>query len=56
MRGDVYIGLLEGQNIRVNLDANTCAKALQHTCQDRSRKILYSGVILEELLEKDVPC
>jgi DNA helicase HerA-like ATPase len=56
MRGDVYIGLLEGQNIRVNLDAdNLVQKHCSILAKTGAGKSYTSGVILEELLEKDVP-
>jgi DNA helicase HerA-like ATPase len=56
MRGDVYIGLLEGQNIRVNLDANNLVqKHCSILAKTGAGKSYTSGVILEELLEKDVP-
>src|SRR4030066_2483384 len=56
MRGGVYIGLLEGQNIRVNLDAdNLVQKHCSILAKTGAGKSYTSGVILEELLEKDVP-
>ncbi len=56
MRGDVYIGLLEGQNIRVNLDANNLVqKHCSILAKTGAGKSYTSGVILEELLEKNVP-
>ena len=55
-RGDVYIGLLEGQNIRVNLDANNLVqKHCSILAKTGAGKSYTSGVILEELLEKNVP-
>lgn len=56
MKGDVYIGLLEGQNIRVNLDANNLVqKHCSILAKTGAGKSYTSGVILEELLEKNVP-
>ncbi|MCX9075269.1 MAG: ATP-binding protein [Candidatus Methanoperedens sp.] len=56
MRGDVYIGLLEGQNIHVNLDANNLVqKHCSILAKTGAGKSYSSGVILEELLEKGVP-
>ncbi|KCZ73521.1 putative ATPase [Candidatus Methanoperedens nitroreducens] len=56
MRGDIYIGLLEGQNIRVNLDANNLVqKHCSILAKTGAGKSYTSGVILEELLDKSVP-
>jgi DNA helicase HerA-like ATPase len=56
MREDVYIGLLEGQSIHVNLDANnliqTHCSIIAKTGAEKSHTC---GVILEELLENNVP-
>lgn len=55
-RGDVYIGLLEGQNIRVNLDANNLVqKHCSILAKTGAGKSYTGGVILEELLDKNVP-
>jgi hypothetical protein len=57
MRGDdVYIGLLDGQNIHVNLDANNLVqKHCSILAKTGAGKSYTCGVILEELLEKNVP-
>lgn len=56
MRGDVYIGLLEGQNVHVNLDANNLVqKHCSILAKTGAGKSYTSGVILEELLDKNVP-
>jgi DNA helicase HerA-like ATPase len=56
MRGDVYIGLLDGQNIHVNLDANNLVqKHCSILAKTGAGKSYTCGVILEELLEKSVP-
>lgn len=56
MRGDVYIGLLDGQNIHVNLDANNLVqKHCSILAKTGAGKSYTSGVILEELLDKNVP-
>ncbi len=56
MRGDIYIGLLEGQSIRVNLDANNLVqKHCSILAKTGAGKSYTSGVILEELLDKSVP-
>ncbi|MCZ7357994.1 MAG: ATP-binding protein [Candidatus Methanoperedens sp.] len=56
MRGDVYIGLLEGQNIHVNLDANNLVqKHCSILAKTGAGKSYTGGVILEELLDKNVP-
>ncbi len=56
MRGDVYIGLLEGQSIHVNLDANNLVqKHCSILAKTGAGKSYTGGVILEELLDKKVP-
>ena len=56
MRGDVYIGLLDGQNIHVNLDANNLVqKHCSILAKTGAGKSYTGGVILEELLDKNVP-
>ncbi len=56
MRGDVYIGLLEGQNIHVNLDGNNLVqKHCSILAKTGAGKSYTGGVIIEELLDKDVP-
>ncbi|HEY9206721.1 MAG TPA: ATP-binding protein [Candidatus Methanoperedens sp.] len=56
MRGDVYIGLLEGQNIRVNLDGNNLVqKHCSILAKTGAGKSYTGGVIIEELLDKSVP-
>ncbi len=56
MRGDVYIGLLDGQNVHVNLDANNLVqKHCSILAKTGAGKSYTCGVILEELLDKNVP-
>jgi DNA helicase HerA-like ATPase len=56
MRGDVYIGLLDGQSVHVNLDANNLVqKHCSILAKTGAGKSYTCGVILEELLEKNVP-
>ena len=56
MRGDVYIGLLDGQNVHVNLDANNLVqKHCSILAKTGAGKSYTGGVILEELLDKSVP-
>lgn len=56
MRGDVYVGLLDGQNIKVNLDANNLVqKHCSILAKTGAGKSYTGGVILEELLDKGVP-
>ncbi len=56
MRGDVYIGLLDGQTVRVNLDANNLVqKHCSILAKTGAGKSYTGGVILEELLDKGVP-
>ncbi len=56
MRGDVYIGLLDGQNVHVNLDANNLVqKHCSILAKTGAGKSYTGGVILEELLDKKVP-
>jgi DNA helicase HerA-like ATPase len=56
MRGDVYIGLLDGQSVRVNLDANNLVqKHCSILAKTGAGKSYTGGVILEELLDKGVP-
>jgi DNA helicase HerA-like ATPase len=55
-KGDVYIGLLEGQNIHVNLDANNLVqKHCSILAKTGAGKSYTAGAILEELLDKGVP-
>lgn len=55
-RGDVYVGLLDGHDIPTKLDVN---KLVQKHCsilaKTGSGKSYTAGVIVEELLERDVP-
>ncbi len=56
MRGDVYLGLLDGQNVRVNLEANNLVqKHCSILAKTGAGKSYTCGVILEELLDKGVP-
>jgi DNA helicase HerA-like ATPase len=56
MRGDVYIGLLDGQSVHVNLDANNLVqKHCSILAKTGAGKSYTGGVILEELLDKGVP-
>lgn len=56
MRGDVYIGLLDGQTVHVNLDANNLVqKHCSILAKTGAGKSYTGGVILEELLDKGVP-
>ncbi|MDD5473748.1 MAG: ATP-binding protein [Candidatus Methanoperedens sp.] len=56
MRCDVYIGLLDGQNVHVNLDANNLVqKHCSILAKTGAGKSYTGGVILEELLDKNVP-
>ncbi len=56
MRGDVYIGLLDGQNVHVNLDANNLVqKHCSILAKTGAGKSYTGGVIIEELLDKNVP-
>ncbi len=56
MRGDVYIGLLDGQDVHVNLDANNLVqKHCSILAKTGAGKSYTGGVILEELLDKNVP-
>jgi DNA helicase HerA-like ATPase len=55
-RGDVYIGLLDGQSVHVNLDANNLVqKHCSILAKTGAGKSYTGGVILEELLDKGVP-
>jgi hypothetical protein len=52
----VYIGLIEDTDIRVNLDPNTLVQ--KHCCilaKTGSGKSYTAGVIIEELIDRDVP-
>ncbi|MBK7387451.1 MAG: DUF87 domain-containing protein [Methanothrix sp.] len=54
-RGDMYIGMLKGYDIRVELDANTLVqKHCSVLAKTGSGKSYTAAVILEELLEKKV--
>ncbi|MDM7934564.1 MAG: ATP-binding protein, partial [Methanothrix sp.] len=54
-KGDMYIGLLRGYDIRVELDANTLVqKHCSVLAKTGSGKSYTAAVILEELLEKRV--
>ncbi len=56
MRGDVYIGLLDGQDVHVNLDANNLVqKHCSILAKTGAGKSYTGGVILEELMDKNVP-
>ncbi|KAF5411453.1 MAG: ATP-binding protein [Euryarchaeota archaeon] len=55
-RGDVYLGLLEGQEIPVHLDANTLVqKHVSILARTGSGKSYAAGVIMEELLVQGIP-
>ncbi|MCD6146053.1 MAG: ATP-binding protein [Methanosarcinales archaeon] len=55
-RGNVYIGLLEGQRIPVRLDANTLVqKHCSILARTGSGKSYTAGVIMEELLDQGIP-
>ncbi|MCX9083976.1 MAG: ATP-binding protein [Candidatus Methanoperedens sp.] len=55
-RGDVFIGLLDGQSVHVNLDANNLVqKHCSILAKTGAGKSYTGGVILEELLDKGVP-
>ena len=55
-RGNVYLGLLEGQRIPVHLDANTLVqKHVSILARTGSGKSYAAGVIMEELLDQDIP-
>ncbi|MDD1760342.1 MAG: DUF87 domain-containing protein, partial [Methanothrix sp.] len=54
-KGDMYIGLLRGYDIRVELDANTLVqKHCSVLAKTGSGKSYTAAVILEELLERNV--
>src|SRR5512136_1838345 len=54
-KGDMYIGMLRGYDIRVELDANTLVqKHCSVLAKTGSGKSYTSAVILEELLERKV--
>ena len=54
-KGDMYIGLLKGYDLRVELDANTLVqKHCSILAKTGSGKSYTSAVILEELLERKV--
>ena len=54
-KGDMYIGLLQGYDIRVELDANTLVqKHCSVLAKTGSGKSYTAAVILEELLERNV--
>ncbi|MDW7726713.1 MAG: ATP-binding protein [Candidatus Methanoperedens sp.] len=56
IRGDVYVGMLDGQDIKVNLEANNLVqKHCSILAKTGSGKSYTCGVILEELLDKEVP-
>lgn len=56
IRGDIYIGLLDGQNIQVFLEANNLVqKHCSILARTGSGKSYTCGVIIEELLDKNVP-
>lgn len=54
--GDAYVGVLDGTNVKAHLDVN---KLVSNHCsilaKTGSGKSYTAGVIIEELLEKDVP-
>ncbi len=55
-RGNVYLGLLEGQSIPVHLDANALVqKHVSILARTGSGKSYAAGVIMEELLDQDIP-
>jgi len=54
--GDVYMGLLEGHEIKVSLDMNSLIqKHCSILAKTGSGKSYTAAVILEEILEQDVP-
>ncbi|MDF1531668.1 MAG: ATP-binding protein [ANME-2 cluster archaeon] len=54
--GDVYMGLLEGHDIKVTLDMNSLIqKHCSILAKTGSGKSYTAAVILEEILEQDVP-
>ncbi len=54
-KGDMYIGLLKGYDLRVELDANTLVqKHCSILAKTGSGKSYTSAVILEELLDRKV--
>ncbi len=54
--GDVYLGLLEGQELPVHLDANTLVqKHVSILARTGSGKSYAAGVIIEELLDQRIP-
>ncbi|MDF1557199.1 MAG: DUF87 domain-containing protein [ANME-2 cluster archaeon] len=54
--GDIYMGLLEGHDIKVTLDMNSLIqKHCSILAKTGSGKSYTAGVILEEILEQDVP-
>ncbi len=56
MRGDIYIGMLDGQSVHVNLDANNLVqKHCSILAKTGAGKSYTGGVILEELLDRNVP-
>ncbi len=55
-RGEIYIGLLEGQDIEVKLDANNLVqKHCSILAKTGSGKSYTAGVLLEELLDREIP-
>jgi len=55
-RGNVYLGLLEGQDIPVQLDADTLVqKHVSILARTGSGKSYTAGVIMEELLDQGIP-
>jgi hypothetical protein len=55
-RGNVYLGLLEGQQIPVQLDADTLVqKHVSILARTGSGKSYTAGVIMEELLDQGIP-
>lgn len=56
IRGDVYLGLLEGQRLPVHLDAGTLVqKHVSILARTGSGKSYTAGVIMEELLDQGSP-
>jgi len=54
--GDAYIGLLDGHDVKVYLDINQLVqKHVSVLARTGSGKSYTTGVIIEELLERDVP-
>jgi DNA helicase HerA-like ATPase len=54
--GDIFIGLLDGQTIHINLDANNLVQKHCSILAETGAGTSYTcGVIIEELLDKNIP-